>query len=103
MIIQVFFKFRDFSMHGTFFRDFQVFHDFKSSWEPCIDGPVRALTIGTQLPFELLVYFPTITVYQLKQLVQTIQVPSISNSKLKLRYWLESYRWNHEDLTWLKP
>ena len=35
MIIQVF-KLHDFSMHGTFFSDFQVFHDFQSLWEPCI-------------------------------------------------------------------
>ena len=36
IIIQVFFKFHDFSMHGTFFAIFQVFHDFQSSAEPCL-------------------------------------------------------------------
>ena len=35
MIIQVFFKFHDFSMHETFFIIFQVFHDFQSLLEPC--------------------------------------------------------------------
>ena len=29
-----FFRFRDFSIHGTFFLDFQIFHDFQSSWGP---------------------------------------------------------------------
>ena len=37
MIIQVFFKFHDFSMHGAFFLlIFQVIHDFQSLWEPCL-------------------------------------------------------------------
>ena len=30
-----FFKFHDFSMHGTFFVIFQDFHEFQSLWEPC--------------------------------------------------------------------
>ena len=34
MIFQVFFKFHDFSMHGTFLVIFLVFHDFQSLWEP---------------------------------------------------------------------
>ena len=29
-----FFKFHDFSMHGTVFSDFPDFHDFQSLWEP---------------------------------------------------------------------
>ena len=33
-----FFKFHDFSMHGTFFLIFQVFHDFQSLWEPVKSG-----------------------------------------------------------------
>ena len=36
MIIQGFFKFHDFSMHGTVLVIFQVFHDFQRLWEPCI-------------------------------------------------------------------
>ena len=36
MIIQgFFFKFHDFTMHGTFLVIFQVFHDFQSLCEPC--------------------------------------------------------------------
>ena len=46
MIIQMFFKFHDFSTHGTFFVIFQVFHDFQSLWEPCIvsvsSGSIRS-------------------------------------------------------------
>ena len=35
---KVFFKFHDFSMHGTFFSDFLGFHDFQSLWEPVKSG-----------------------------------------------------------------
>ena len=31
-----FYKFHDFSMHGTFLVIFQFFHEFQSLWEPCI-------------------------------------------------------------------
>ena len=39
-----FFKFHDFSMHGTFLVIFQVFHDFQSLWEPFIYEPVYERT-----------------------------------------------------------
>ena len=45
MIIQLFFKFHDFSMHGTFFVFFQVFHDFQSLWEPCAKSDFWKLLI----------------------------------------------------------
>ena len=35
MNIQIFFKFHDFFMHGTFLVIFQFFIDFQSVWEPC--------------------------------------------------------------------
>ena len=50
MIIQAFFKFQDFSMHGTILAIFQVFHDFQSLWELCVKGfPVYKMLKQTDL------------------------------------------------------
>ena len=50
-----FFKFHDFSMHGTFLVIFQVFHDFQSLWEPSVTELQPVESTGTTFSLNIFI------------------------------------------------
>ena len=52
-----FFKFHDFTIHGTFFCDSPVFHDFQSLWEPCLYKHICLLVFCRSNSFRLYSFY----------------------------------------------